>query len=92
MNTQQHDEKLWRIAKRRASFKTSLAIYFFVNLLFVLTWYLSSGSDSYFWPIWPMFLWGIGLAFQYTSAYNNNGMFSAQSEYDRLKNQQNNPL
>ena len=92
MNAQQHDEELWRIAKRRAAFKRSLAIYFFVNLLFVITWYLSSGIGSYFWPIWPMFGWGIGIAFQYTTAYHNNNMFSAQSEYDRLKNQQNNSL
>ena len=92
MNTQQHDEELWRIAKRRAAFKRNLAIYFFMNLVFVLTWYLSSGIGSYFWPIWPMFGWGIGIAFQYTAAYHNNNMFSAQKEYEHLKNKQNNPL
>ena len=90
MNYQQHDEELWRTAKRRAAFKRNFAVYFFVNVVLTATWFLSSGIGSYFWPIWPMFGWGIGLAFQYTAAYHNNSLFSTEDEYERLKRQQNN--
>jgi hypothetical protein len=92
MNNQQHDEDLWKIARRRTSLKRNLAIYFFVNTVFVVTWYLSSGIGSYFWPVWPMLGWGASLAFQYGSAYHNNSLFSTEEEYERLKRQQNNQL
>jgi hypothetical protein len=92
MNIQQSDEALWKIAKRRAAFKRSFAIYFLVNAVLVTTWYFSSGIGSYFWPIWPMFGWGIGIAVQYAAAYHNNTTFSAEEEYERLKRQQNNQL
>ena len=92
MNYQQHDEALWKTARRRAAFKRNLAVYFFVNLIFTAIWFLSSGIGSYFWPIWLMFVWGIGLAFQYTAAYRNNSLLSAEDEYESLKRQQNNQL
>jgi hypothetical protein len=92
MNYQQHDEELWKIAKRRAAFKRNFAIYFFANLVCVVTWYLSGGIGSYFWPVWPMFGWGIGIAFQYAAAYHHNSLFTAEDEYKRLKNQQNHQL
>lgn len=87
---QQQDEELWKTAKRRAAFKRNLAIYLFVNFLLALTWYLTTGIGSYFWPLWSMFVWGIEMAFQYAAAYYNNSIFSAQIEYERLKHQQNN--
>jgi hypothetical protein len=92
MNYQQHDEELWRTAKRRAAFKRNLAVYFFVNILLIITWFLSSGIGSYFWPVWPMFAWGIGLALQYAAAYHNNSLFSVKDEYERLKCQHNSQL
>jgi len=47
----------------------------------------SSGPGSYFWPGWTMLWWGIGLLFQYLSAYQDNNMFTIKQEYERLKNQ-----
>jgi hypothetical protein len=88
-NTQPKDEQLWEIAKRRASFKASLASYFFVNSLLVAVWFFSSGYNSYFWPIWPMLGWGFGLAFQYYAAYHGTKVFSAEEEYEKLKQEHN---
>jgi hypothetical protein len=89
MNTDQRDEMLWRIAKKRAAFKWSFSAYVFVSTFLIAIWYFSSGPDSYFWPVWIMLWWGIALLFQYLSAYQGNNTFTAEQEYERLKNQQN---
>lgn len=49
-----------RIEERRA-FQWHLASYVVVNAALVLIWLLTGGD--YFWPIWPMLGWGVGLAF-----------------------------
>ncbi len=90
MATEQKNQMLWRMAKKRASFKWSLAAYVFVNSFLVLIWYFTSDSYDNFWPVWPMLGWGLGLAFQYFSAYHGNEIFSAEEEYNKLKNQHNN--
>ena len=92
LSEQQHDEMLWKIAKKRASFKWSFSIYVFVNAFLIGVWYFSSGPHSYFWPIWTMLGWGIGLLFQYLNAYQGKNLFTTKQEYERLKNQQNNQL
>lgn len=85
MNNQQHDEQLWKIAKRRAAFKRSFAVYFFVNTFLVLIWFFTTGIHSYFWPVWPMLGMGIVIALQYFAAYNNRPFASADQEYEKLK-------
>ena len=84
-NQQQNDEVLWQIAKRRAGFKASLLVYVLVNLLLIAIWYLTTGRNSYFWPMWPILGWGIGMAAQYISAYHSTQIFSAEKEYEKLK-------
>ncbi|MGI8950174.1 MAG: 2TM domain-containing protein [Chitinophagaceae bacterium] len=86
MDSQKKDDLLWQMAKKRAAFKWSLAAYFFVNCFLIGVWYFTTGIGSYFWPIWPMLGWGIGIAFQYFDAYHGNRIFSAQEEYEKLKN------
>jgi hypothetical protein len=89
MNTeQQKDEQLWEMAKARVSFRWSFVSYFFVNAFLVVIWFFTSDIRSYFWPIWPMMGWGIGIAFQYLRAYHGNEMSSTQQEYEKLKQQQ----
>lgn len=82
------DNQLWIIAKRRAAFKISAFTYVAVNCMLVAIWYFTSGPGSYFWPIWSMLGWGIGVVTQYFHAYHGNEVFSAQKEYEKLKNQQ----
>lgn len=87
-NEQKKDELLWQIARRRAGFKRSFATYIIVNLFLTGVWYFSSGPQSYFWPIWPLLGWGIGVAFQYAGAYHGSKIFTAEKEYENLKIQQ----
>jgi hypothetical protein len=82
------DRQLWAIAKRRAAFKISAFTYFIVNSMLIAIWYFTTGADSYFWPIWSMLGWGVGIATQYFHAYHGNDIFSVQKEYEQLKKQQ----
>ncbi|MCU0334753.1 MAG: 2TM domain-containing protein [Chitinophagaceae bacterium] len=86
---QPQDQQLWEIARQRAAFKKNLVAYVLVNLFLVGVWYFSNGGNHrYFWPIWPILGWGLGLAIQYASAYHGNRLFSAEKEYDQLKRKQ----
>jgi hypothetical protein len=53
--------------KARRGFHVHVAIYLVVNALLVVIWALSGAA--YFWPIWAMLGWGIGLAFHGWSVY-----------------------
>ncbi len=85
----QKDQQLWEQARQRAAFKKSLTAYVLVNFFLVGIWYFSNGGyRGYFWPIWPMLGWGLGLAFQYASAYHGNQFFSTEKEFEQLKRKQ----
>lgn len=93
MNNNYHqDEIILKTTKKRASFKWSFSVYFFVNILLISAWYFSSEPGSYFWPGWIMLWWSIGLLFQYLSAYQDNNMFTVKQEYEMFKNQQDKQL
>ncbi len=83
------DERLWKIARKRAEFKKSLYGYIVVNIFLWGIWWFIQGKDSgyrgYPWPIWVMLGWGLGLAFQYFKAYNGDKEDLANQEYERLK-------
>lgn len=52
-------------AKR--GFKAHLAVYLIVNTGLVVIWAVTGGG--YFWPIWAILGWGIGLAFNAWAVY-----------------------
>ena len=88
MNTtdhQQKDQMLWNAAKKRAGFKWSLLSYIVINAFLTVCWAL--GDRGYFWPMWCMIGWGIGMIFQYFDAYHRRGIFSAEKEYEKLREQ-----
>ena len=53
--------------KSRRDFKTHVVSYVLVNALLIIIWALS--GRGYFWPIWIIVGWGIGLAFNAWSVY-----------------------
>lgn len=85
------DDKLWRIAQKRASFKRSLYGYIVIIAFLWAIWWLTDGKDNGFrgipWPAWVMLGWGVALGFQYFSAYNGSRRDLAEEEYEKLKNQ-----
>lgn len=87
MDNNTTEDDIWRIAKKRASFKQMLVIYIVVNSFLIILWYLKSGVNFYFWPAWPMLGWGLGLFIAYMEAYHGNSFFSKEKEYEKLKKQ-----
>ncbi len=65
------DEKRREAAVKRVEarrdFKTHLVVYLVVNTMLVVIWAVSGAG--YFWPIWPLAGWGIGLALNAWSVY-----------------------
>jgi len=47
--------------KDKREFWQHVAIYVLVNSLLVVVWAVTS-EGTYFWPMWPLLGWGIGLA------------------------------
>ncbi len=93
------DPALWEIAQKRASFKNHAVSYVIVNGFLWVLWFFSGNHGNalditgwhihhYPWPIWPMFGWGIGLAFHFAGAYIFPEVNSVEREYEKLKNHQ----
>lgn len=87
---EQQDNELWKIAKKRVAFKKHLATYIIMNTFFWALWLFSKGFNGIEfhgmpWPVWPGLGWGIGLAFNYFSAYHGENKHSVEKEYEKLK-------
>jgi hypothetical protein len=89
---EQRDEKLWRVARKRAEFRRSLYSYLVINLLLWCVWWFTTGEKGNWkgfpWPCWVMLFWGIGLAKQYFDAYYGTKADLAEREYERMKKEQ----
>ena len=76
------EEQLRRRAEKRLRAKRDLGAhvlaYVMVNTLLVTVWFMTSPT-SFFWPIFPLLGWGIGLAFSVWEVY------SPQPSEDRIK-------
>ncbi|TWF44284.1 2TM domain-containing protein [Chitinophaga polysaccharea] len=88
--SQERDERLWRIAKARARFKSHLIIYLVINLGLWAVWFLTDSNKLHGtpWPVWTSLGWGSALAFQYFNAYHKDPYGDALKEYEKLKEQQ----
>ena len=81
------NDKLRRLAKKRAGFKKAVAITIFISLMLVLIWFFTTGPQSYFWPMWPFMGFAFSLLIQYLEAYAGTTFFSEDKEYEKLKRQ-----
>lgn len=83
------DQQLMELAKLRAGFKRSLISYLLV-ISFLWSIYLITDHHSRIpWPLWVMLGWGIDLIRKYLEAYKQQNWFSAEKEFDKLKNNNN---
>jgi len=92
----QKDPKLWRMAKRRASFQQNLYSYIAVNIILWVIWWFTNGrygnNNKWPWPLWLMIFWGIGVFFDYLKAYSGGDKESlAEQEYEKLKKEKEKP-
>ena len=75
------DDRRQAAAKRlkdRRDFRSHLSVYLVVNVLLVAIWALSGAG--YFWPIWAMLGWGVGLVFHWWDAYMHKPITEEQIE------------
>jgi adenylate cyclase len=61
-----HHAAIERIEAKRA-FGRHVTVYVAVNLLLIAIWAIT--SRGYFWPIWPILGWGVGLGANYWGAF-----------------------
>jgi hypothetical protein len=85
------DPELWKVARKRASFRSHATTYVIVNLFLWGVWYFSAARygtmpGHYPWPIWTTLGWGIGLAFHFAGAYVFSKSNTVEKEYEKLKN------
>lgn len=82
------EQELWKIAKKRVSFKRQLGTYIIINGMFWLLWYFTDHTDENSgvpWPIFPMLGWGIGLLVSFLKAYVFVSNDAVEKEYEKLK-------
>ena len=82
------EQELWRLAKKRVSFKRHLLIYMIVNVFFWCIWWFDEDNRNkgeFPWPVWSMLGWGVGLAFEYVSVYHSNKPDAIEKEYEKIK-------
>lgn len=71
--------------KKKRDFKTHLVIYIAVNALLVGIW-AASGTENFFWPVFVIFGWGIGLVANAWDVYGRKPISEdeVRREMDRL--------
>lgn len=58
-DTERREAAITRLKEKR-DFWTHLFVYLAVNILLVVVWVVTA-DGGYFWPVWPIAGWGIGL-------------------------------
>ena len=78
-----NESQLHELAKKRVEFRRHLTVYFVINSVLWIVWYLTGGE--YMWPLWPMAGWGVGVTFHYLFEYRTSNLFSEEEEFKKLK-------
>jgi uncharacterized membrane protein len=85
------EEEIREIATKRVrakrGFYSHLTAYIIVNLMLVAIWYFTGAG--YFWPMWVMLFWGIGLIFNAVAAFSKHDisweMKEIEKEVEKIK-------
>jgi hypothetical protein len=85
------DADLHRLAVRRAdmklAFRSHLIAYAVINAGLIAIYVMTSFGD-YFWPVWPMLGWGIGLGAHAAAVYMDGENIRdrmIEAEFEKLK-------
>jgi hypothetical protein len=58
--------------KKRHDFRGHVLIYLAVNAFLVVLWAVTTGTDAFFWPVFPIAGWGIGVVAHWWDAYHGD--------------------
>jgi hypothetical protein len=79
------EEEIREIATKRVrakkGFYSHLIAYVIVNLMLVAIWYFT--GHGYFWPMWVILFWGIGLIFNAVAAFSKHDISWETKEIDK---------
>ena len=64
--------------------RNHVAVYVVVNAMLVVIW--AASGAGYFWPIWSIGGWGVGLAFHAWSAYGERPITEAEIQEEQRRN------
>ncbi len=84
------DEELRDLAvrrlKKKRDFRSHLFMYVAVNAMLVVIWAVT-GTDNFFWPIFPILGWGVGVAANAWDVYGRGEITEDEirREADRLR-------
>jgi hypothetical protein len=72
--------------KKKRDFRSHLFIYFAVNAMLVAIWAIT-GTGNFFWPIFPILGWGVGVAANAWDVYGRRPITEDEirREADRLR-------
>ena len=74
-----------RRLRKRADFRTHVVVYLATNALLVAVWWATGAA--FFWPVFPIAIWGIGLVAHAWEVHGPNLVTEARvrEEMDRLR-------
>lgn len=78
----QRDLAIKRLKEKQA-FKASLIVYLVVNAFLIGIWAVSGAG--YFWPIWVLLGWGLGLGMHAWTVYGRKGITEADVQREMGK-------
>ena len=68
--------------RKKSEFRSHLTSYLLVNAALVVIWALTS-PGSYFWPVWPILGWGVGIGFHAWETYGQRGQGPSEDQIQR---------
>ncbi|MFQ5986449.1 MAG: 2TM domain-containing protein [Thermoplasmata archaeon] len=72
------------LAEERYGFRWHLGWYIAVNAGLIGIWFFTSGPTGFFWPVFPLFFWGIFVVVHYMSAYRSFGRGWVEKETEKI--------
>ncbi len=67
--------------KKRSDFHKHVAVYLLVNTGLVVTWLLTN-AGGFFWPVFPIAFWGIGVVMNAWDAYSDDTVSERRIEQE----------
>jgi len=77
-------ERALKRLKKRRDFHAHLLVYVLVNSCIVLFWFMT-GRDGFFWPVFPMAFWGIGVAMNAWDVYHAEDFAEEDIQHEMSK-------
>ena len=68
--------------RKKGEFRSHLTSYVLVNAALVVIWALTN-AGGYFWPIWPILGWGVGIGFHAWETYGQRSEGPTEDQIQR---------